>query len=376
MSWYKLLSLLLLFAVPVGRAFAVPPAPFLETGIDAQLSGSGGAGVAFASGASAVWYNPAGVAASEDVEILSSYRTLVAGVNSGYVGASIPVLANHGIGFGWNWTGAGGIEIVDDFGEVDNNQASVGLNCFCLTYGRHFALSKDNTGSDNDGLYLGMTGKGVLQYLGDYSNSGFGVDIGAQFRRGMFAAGIASRNTGGLTLKGKSYWDETVIPEVVPPNIVAGLGIRRLFEIKSSTRPSTERVNLTGREEIGKPYTHRLVAPPEGIRIPGAGAQTVTQVDERDKSQPAKGDEVFHVSASVMTDFGYNFGSHPSQRMWFSLGGDVIFEGLFVLRLGWHSIDHFSAGTGVEISSVALDYAFVQGQGLVSTHWVTLRWCI
>jgi hypothetical protein len=360
--------------VPVGRAFAVPPAPFLDIGIDAQLSGSGGAGVAFASGAPAVWYNPAGIAASEDVEILSSYRTLVAGVNSGYAGAGIPVLTNHGIGFGWNWTGAGSIEIVDDFGEV-NNHTSVGLNCFCLTYGRKLVLMEEQARSTSDGLYLGMTGKGILQYLGDYSNSGFGVDIGAQFRHGIFATGITFRNIGGLTLKGKSYWDETVIPEVVPPNIVAGLGIRRLFEIKSSTRPATQNRAVVVRDET-KPYTHRLVAPSEGVHIPGAGAETVTQVDERDKSQPAKGDEVFRVLVSVMTDFGYNFGSHPSQQMWFSLGGDVIFEDLFTLRLGWHSRDRFSAGAGVEISSVALDYAFVQGQGLVSTHWVTLRWRI
>jgi len=374
MNYHKITIIFIVLILVPTLSLAVPPAPFLETGIDARLSGSGGAGVAFASCASAVWYNPAGIAASEDVEILSSYRTLVAGVNSGYVGAGIPVLANRGIGFGWNWTGTGNIEIVDDFGEV-NNHTSVGLNCFCLTYGRKLMFMKEQARSTSDGLYLGMTGKGILQYLGDYSNSGFGVDIGAQFHRGIFAAGITSRNIGGLTLKGKSYWDGTVIPEVVPPNIVAGLGIRRLFEIKSSTRPVTQRHTVVARDET-RPYTHRLVAPPEGVHIPGAVTETVAQVDGVDKLRAAERYEVFHILASVITDFGYNFGSHPSQRTWFSFGGNVIFEDFLALRLGWHSRNRFSAGAGIEISSVSLDYAFVQGQGLVSTHCVTLRWRI
>ncbi len=172
-------------------------APFLEIEAGARAIGMGGAFVAIANDASAIYWNPAGMTKLKRNEVFLNHNEWLAGIN--YDFASLVVKLDHASAIGVSYTGInmGDMEIrtilePEGTGELFSvNDMAVGLS-----YARNLT----------DRFSIGFNGKYIQQTIYHMSASAIAVDIGTLFKtrfHGM-TIGMCISNFGNkMTLRGK-----------------------------------------------------------------------------------------------------------------------------------------------------------------------------
>ena len=141
---------------------------FLKIGVDAASSAMGGAAVANASDASAAYWNPAGIAVSDRMNVIFSNQEWLAGSNNQFLGLNIP---SDKLNFGLSvaLSGVGDIERRDDRPTVEP-LGYFSSNSLAMAFSAATAL--------NGNLKIGATAKFLYEKIHIYSANGFALDFG------------------------------------------------------------------------------------------------------------------------------------------------------------------------------------------------------
>lgn len=157
---------LLCIMLSVATAFAadefVYTAEIMSLGMGARALGMGGAHIAVAEDASVIYYNPAGLARIEGINIVSLYTNQYGAVGYLTLGA-----AAHNFGGGLLRLNASGIDETDEFG-TELGTFGTGETTAIVGYGRDIV----------PGLSLGGSFKYYGQDLPENKGTGFTADVG------------------------------------------------------------------------------------------------------------------------------------------------------------------------------------------------------
>jgi len=164
-----------------------------KNGVGARALAMGGAFVAVADDATAMLWNPAGLAQLEDTRLAGMSTDLYGlGITHQFIGA-VTTFANLGVGLGWERASIDG-QIVDGGGELGGT----------FTWVEQAIVGSLATNV----LDVAMAGANVKYYLADNglgdAASGFGFDLGLLVSLGdMFVIGVNAMDLAGSTLA----WD-------------------------------------------------------------------------------------------------------------------------------------------------------------------------
>lgn len=161
-----------------------------KSGIGARALAMGGAFVAVADDATAMVWNPAGLAQLNDTRIGGMSTDLFGmGITHQFVGA-VTTFANFGIGLGWERASVAG-QVVDEDGIAGD----------MFTWNEQAILGTLATNI----MDIGLAGANVKYYMADDglgdTADGFGFDLGLLVNLGdMFAVGVTATDLGGTTV--------------------------------------------------------------------------------------------------------------------------------------------------------------------------------
>ena len=167
---------------------------FLNIGVDAAALGMGSAVVAGTNDVNSGYWNPAGLVHLEDSQVSLMHAEYFAGIaNYDYVAFAQPLDDFSAIGLSVIRFGVDDIlnttQLIDDQGNIDFNRISLFSTAdyaVTFSYARKLPL---------DGLNLGANAKVVRRIIGDFASSwGFGIDVGAQWKKGNWDVGIIARD--------------------------------------------------------------------------------------------------------------------------------------------------------------------------------------
>ncbi|MFQ5651095.1 MAG: PorV/PorQ family protein [bacterium] len=212
---YGLLPFLSLFLALPGSAqnlgsvtkVGTTSAGFLEIGVGSRATGMGGAFVAIANDATALYWNPAGITHLQSNEVVLVHTEWLADINFDFAGLVLPV-GNFGT-LGAMITVLSTDDLPErtiDEPEGTGNFFSVGDLAIGVTYSRKLT----------DRFAIGATVKYINQRISQMSANGFAIDFGTTFDTGLYGLriGAALSNFGtDMKLSGK---DALVFVDIDP----------------------------------------------------------------------------------------------------------------------------------------------------------------
>ncbi len=190
---YKIISVVMLFVLASG-AFAqegvsktgTTAAKFLSIGIGARANAMGGAFSAVANDATALHWNPAGIASVTEYQTILSHTNLFADINLNFVGFVLPIETVGVIGLSVTALDYGEMEVTTEyFPEGTGETFTAGSYAMGLSFARNIT---------ND-FALGVTAKLVTENIYNSSASGFAFDIGTLFNTPFYGIKFASSIT-------------------------------------------------------------------------------------------------------------------------------------------------------------------------------------
>lgn len=209
----RLIVIVAILGILSGSALAADPQGGRESlfllGAGSRSVGMGGAFVALADDATAVYWNPAGLSRLQYRELSIMHTSLWEETRYQFAGAVWPILDFGTVGIGGVVLGTDGVEFRDQFGPLGEHDYSTGQ--YWLSYGRRI------TG----GLSGGANLKVLSQSLHTFSSTTASVDLGLLYQIREFASiGVNLQDIVGGDLK------LSQVEESVPYNIKAGVAVR------------------------------------------------------------------------------------------------------------------------------------------------------
>ena len=200
--------------------------PF-SVGAGARALAMGGGFTSLADDASAVFYNPAGLAVLEFQEVSFMHMELLEGTACNYASWAYPFLSQGGFGIAYMRIGTN--DIIRRSGFVELGSFDYATSQLLISYGRNL----------REELALGLNLKVVNQTLDTYSDYGVGLDFGvmADLYKNL-SAGVIIRDMIPASLK----LDTT--SELTPLTVAGGLSIKQI--------KLTGRATLTASFELEK----------------------------------------------------------------------------------------------------------------------------
>lgn len=165
-------------------------AKFLSIPVGARALGMGGAFVALANDASAMYWNPGGLAQLTGTEALFTHANWVADLKFNYGGVALPVMGFGTVGVNFSALSMDEMErTTEDFPEGTGTTFSAGSYAIGVTYARNLT----------DWFAIGANVKFITEKIWNSSASGFAVDLGTLFTTPFpglkFGAGISNFGT-------------------------------------------------------------------------------------------------------------------------------------------------------------------------------------
>ncbi len=188
----------------------VTAAPFLTIGVGARATGMGGAFVGTADDASALYWNPAGIARSGDIQVLLMHTRWLADLKFNFAGFTLPLGAFGTLGASLTYLDYGEMAVrttdqPDGTGEIFNSSdLAVGLS-----YAR----------SLTDRFSVGFNVKYITQSIWHENADGFAIDFGTLFITGLHGLRIGATlsNFGtDMRMEGK----DLLVYQDINPNIL------------------------------------------------------------------------------------------------------------------------------------------------------------
>lgn len=165
---------------------------FLSIGVGARAQAMAGAQIAQVSDATAGFWNPAGlVGVDTDLQLAAMHNEWFASIGRyDYVGLAAPIMNKaHYLGFTFIRFGVDNIPntltLYEKDGTINYNNVTT-FNAADYAFMLHYAKNFEKLG-----LSFGVTPKVVHRKIGPFATSwGFGIDLGAQYRRGDWQFGL------------------------------------------------------------------------------------------------------------------------------------------------------------------------------------------
>ncbi|MFQ5706493.1 MAG: PorV/PorQ family protein [bacterium] len=218
-------------------------AAFLEIGVGSRAVGMGGAYVAVANDATALYWNPAGLTQLQKSEVVFVHTKWLADLNFDFAGIVIP-LGNAGT-IGGLVTVLSTSDLAErtiDQPEGTGNFFSVGDLAIGLTYTKNLT----------DRFGIGATFKYINQHISLMSANGFAVDFGAVFDTGLSGIrfGAALRNFGtDMKLTGK---DALILVDIDPTKLGNNERVEGRLDTDSFPLPLTFQAGLAKDVVLGE----------------------------------------------------------------------------------------------------------------------------
>ena len=148
-------------------------ANFLKIGVGARGQALGGAFTALVDDATALYWNPAGIARTQDYQAVFSHTNWIFDLDLTFVGLTIPFESYGTLGFSLNALTMGEVDITTP--EDPDGTSGLTYDAGDLALGATYAKKI------TDRFYFGFTGKYVREQVANSSASAFAIDIGTQY---------------------------------------------------------------------------------------------------------------------------------------------------------------------------------------------------
>jgi opacity protein-like surface antigen len=331
-------------------------AQFLKIGVGARALGMGEAFSAVANDASALYWNPAGIAQLKRPEIVFNHTKWVGDISEEYLGYTHPLGSTGTLGVQMTMLTMGSMQItrVDDPNSIQREDEGEGLPKFSandiaagFTYARNFT----------DKFSLGISMKYIREVIWEMSSNGMGFDVGTLYLTGWKSVrvGMALANFGpDMKFAGRNL-DELLYQSNWPPSYTA-----QTYTLKTTPYPMPLRFRVGVAFEPINKKPHRLTL-------------------ATDLSHPNDGTEKFDVGAE------YTWNNLASLRMGYKFDQDARYSTSFTtadgvvhsMKANKSAMDNFSAGAGLNHKfmgkmTAKLDYAYTNLGYLESVHRFTL----
>lgn len=152
-------------------------AQFLKIGVGSRAMSMGGAFIANASDASALYWNPAALSTFTENSLIFSYTNWFADVANNFVGFVAPMGSAGTIGISATYLGMGKMLVTT----VDDPEGTNGFHFGAYSLAAGFTYSRNMT----DRLQLGVTLKYIREAIWDMTSNGFALDVGTLYRTGF-----------------------------------------------------------------------------------------------------------------------------------------------------------------------------------------------
>lgn len=161
-------------------------AKFLSIGIGPRANAMGGAFTSISNDASALYWNPAGIALVDKYEGLFTYTTLFADINTDFLGVVIPAGEAGTFGFSVTAVNYGTMDVTTElYPEGTGETFTAGSYEFGLSYARFIT----------DEFLVGITTKYIREDIYNSSASGFAFDVGTIFTTPFYGIKFSSSIT-------------------------------------------------------------------------------------------------------------------------------------------------------------------------------------
>lgn len=158
-------------------------AKFLSIGIGPRANALGGAYSSIANDASAMYWNPAGIANVSSFQTIFTYTKMFADINVNYVGFVIPAGNIGSIGLSVTALNIGEMDVTTEYyPDGTGERFSAGSYAFALSYARYIT----------DNFTVGMNIKYIREDIFNSSAQGIGFDIGTIFMTPFYGIRFAS----------------------------------------------------------------------------------------------------------------------------------------------------------------------------------------
>jgi hypothetical protein len=157
-------------------------ATFLEIGVGASAIGMGSAFVSIADDATALHWNPAGVAGLSQASVMAAHTNWIADTKFDFGAVAIPLSGFGTLGFSLTSLSMGDMKVrTVDFPEGTGEYFSAGDLAASLSYSRQLS----------ERFSIGIAAKYIQQTIWHESATGFAMDVGTLFKTDLF---------GGMTI--------------------------------------------------------------------------------------------------------------------------------------------------------------------------------
>ncbi len=329
---YSFILLMFILSIAAPTAFSAEIAKyageFMNTGVGARALGMGGAYVATGGDVTYGYWNPAGLSQLNYPELAAMHSERFAGVvNYDYLAFAMPFRQKETLAISAIRLGVDDIPISaiprddlqpdeqyqDKDGNLQVNRPYIERYVSDAEYAFYFSYAKQHSST----LSYGANAKFVRKGVGDNSAWGIGFDVGATWnpwRDLMVGANFQDITTTMLA------WD-------------------------------------TGRKELIAPTLKTGVAYP--FNLPFLGSRLLLAADVDTRFEGREGDATQLALGPASMDF--------------RLGGEMTFFDIVALRLGRDDLGYFTAGAGIHLARLNIDYAFMNHTDLEATHRISLR---
>ncbi len=158
-------------------------AKFLSIGIGPRANSMGGAFSAVSNDASAMYWNPAGIAGINEVQALITYTKMFADINVNYIGLVMPLGSVGNLGLSVTSMNVGDMYVTTElYPEGTGEKFTAGSYAFGLTYARY--ITED--------FAVGANIKYIRETIYNSYADGFAIDIGTTFKTPFYGIRFAS----------------------------------------------------------------------------------------------------------------------------------------------------------------------------------------
>ncbi len=184
----------LLCCVPVSaQRIAKYGADFLAGGVDARALAMGGANVAHTRNVNSVYWNPAGLAHTEYPEVAYMHAERFAGIVSfDFAAIAYPVTRNSTVGLSFFRSGVNDIKNTLNAWDAERNQPKANAQSYITSFSAaDMAFLLSYARRINSRFSFGASGKIIRRTIGDFADAwGYSVDAGGQWHGDRFMVGV------------------------------------------------------------------------------------------------------------------------------------------------------------------------------------------
>jgi hypothetical protein len=166
-------------------AVGTTSADFLNISVSARHAALGGANWAISNDIASTYFNPAGLSSLEQPGLNFMHNSWLQDISYEFIGVAFPIKTNSTIGISASYLHMGQVDVYNMYDQQDGSIRPydlAGIACY----------SQRLSGS----LYLGLSGKYIVEKLADIKASGYALDIGIQYLVNMFTVGFVVNNLG------------------------------------------------------------------------------------------------------------------------------------------------------------------------------------